>query len=406
MDNASRLFYVDDRGTDVLKRSFLPVDQVNQMFGTHFTDGLFRMIFVKFDFWYSFERLNTIDSSLLGRADKQIRVEFSDLCSDVICTRKSDGIMAVLNYDKKRSHTIDTRIQSLYESICRIIHLSQDREANVTICVSAELDDPCSVWQIKEQVRDAEWSRMALGTNRVIFWTKNSIANDPSALARLNQIRNDVKSALEQLDLERFRQSFQEFYQLPHEILLSREARRLFKEILYMFFEMYWGDTISKFTNPAKAYDEIAYCSHLCTTFETHQSITISKCIKLLRTIAEQAEKKYSSAVSDAITYVRNNIDKPISLKAVAEAAHFSQGYFSYLFKKETGTNFSKFVSEAKNQTARELLSETNMSISEVAFRVGFPEVRAFSKHFKAANNITPSRYRKLHKKAADEISI
>ena len=175
----------------------------------------------------------------------------------------------------------------------------------------------------------------------------------------------------------------------------------LFKQILYAVFELYW-DTISKFNDPTEAYENIAYSSHLATTFARHQDVIAGEYLKLLQQIANQTEKKYSFAVSEAISYVRSNIDKPISLKTVAETLHFSQGYFSCLFKKETGINFSKFVTQNKTQLACKLLSETDMSISEVAFRIGFSDVRAFSKYFKSINDITPSRYRQLHTKTVE----
>lgn len=403
VENASRLFYVDDRGMDTLKKRPLSVDQINKMFGTQFVDGLFRMVFVKYDFQHSFERLNINNPMMLERTDEQIRNGFADICADIVCTKKSDGIMAVLNYDESYSLVIETRIQELYRRICRITKTSQD--VDVTICVSAEVRDSCNVWQIKEQVRDVEWSRMALGTNQIIFWTQDSMLKDPEALNHLNLIYGDVKIALERLDLERFRQGLNQFYALPPGILLTQEARKLFKQILYAVFELYW-DTISKFIDPTEAYEEIAYGSHLCTTFSRHRDVTVAEYIKLLRQIVEQTNKKYSFAVSEAISYVRNNVDKPITLKEVAETLHFSQGYFSCLFKKETGINFSKFVSKSKNQAACKLLSETDVSISEVAFRTGFADVRAFSKYFKSVNDITPSRYRRLHKNAADETSL
>ncbi len=398
VDNASRLFYIDDRGMDTLKKKMLPMDQINKMFGTQFSDGLFRMVFVKYDFQHSFERLNINNPTMLDRTDEQLRRGFEDICSDIVCTKKSDGVMAVLNYSREYSSVIEIRVQELYKRICRIAKTS---DVDVTICVSQEIDNSCNVWMIKEQVRDAEWSRMARGTNRIIYWTEDSVLSSQSSLSILDRIYNDIKSSLERLNPKRFQQHLMEFYELPQDILLTQEARMLFKRILYAVFELYW-DTISKFIDPTDAYEDIAYSSHLCTTFARHRDVIVAKYVQLIQNIAEQTEKKYSFAVSEAISYVRNNIDKPISLKTVAETLHFSQGYFSCLFKKETGTNFSKFVSDSKNRSACKLLSETEVSISEVAFRTGFSDVRAFSKYFKSVNNITPSRYRQLHRKTAE----
>lgn len=393
-DSASRLFYVDDKGMKSLDKKELPVQQINQMYGTNFIDGQFRMIFIKYDSMQSFDRLNIDNPAMLNKTGDQIHRTFEDICADIICTQKSDGIMAVLNYPNDASSLVEMRIQELYKRICRIARISKD--IDVTICVSTEITDPCNVWQIKEQVRDSEWARMVAGTNKVIFWKRSPASNNYEAIKKINQIASNVRGALESLNTELFRSAMNDFYGLPEEILLSREARTTFKSILYMAFEMYW-DTIAKFADPTDTYDEIGYAMHLCTTFPRHKDVMISQYSNLIQRIAEQVEKKYPLPISNAIHFINNNIDKPISLQLVADAIHLSPGYLSHLFKKETGLNFAKFVIRQKNSYSCELLCRTDLTISEIAFRTGFPDVQSFSKQFRATNDMTPSRYRKLH---------
>lgn len=402
IDNASRLFYIEDRGMNLPGTKQLSVDQVNQMYGTSFTEGLFRMIFVKYDAVHAFERLNKYTPIMLDKTDDLIRRDFEDICADIIITQKGDGAMAVLNYQRESSALLELRIQEFYNRIRRMARVSWD--IDVTVCISAEIDDPCNVWQIKEQVRDAEWSRMVVGTNKIIFWKKSSAAGKHDVIDKLNRIFTGIKYSLESLDTERFKAAVNEYYKLPEEILLTREARMMFKQFVVVAFEMYW-DTIAEFTDPAKTQDDIAYYSHLCTTFTRHRDVFISEYTKLIQSIAEQTDKKHSLPISNAINYVLSNIDKPMSLQLVADVVHLSQGYFSHLFKQETGLNFTKYVAKQKNIYACELLTRTDLTISEVAFRTGFSDVRAFSKQFRAANNTTPSRYRQLHVSNSSEMN-
>ena len=73
---------------------------------------------------------------------------------------------------------------------------------------------------------------------------------------------------------------------------------------------------------------------------------------------------------------------------------HLNAAYFSKLFKRETGKNFSEYVAEVRMEKAKELLSRGRMNISEVAFAVGFSDVQYFSKTFKRCTGFRPSEYR------------
>lgn len=120
-----------------------------------------------------------------------------------------------------------------------------------------------------------------------------------------------------------------------------------------------------------------------------------TQCTDLLNNISQQINKKYSPSVTSALLFIKQNIDKKITIEDAAKYVHLSNGYFSFLFKRETGVNFTRFVKDQKNIVACKLLKTTNLNISEVACHIGFTEdVREFSKFFKALNGVTPTMYR------------
>lgn len=104
-----------------------------------------------------------------------------------------------------------------------------------------------------------------------------------------------------------------------------------------------------------------------------------------------------SEPVNIAKSYVEANIDKQVTLEEIAERAFVSAGYFSNLFKKQTGMNFSDYVIQQRVEKAKEYLRQKQYSVSEIAGMVGYSDPRHFSKVFHKVTGVKPNVYRKFH---------
>ncbi len=83
------------------------------------------------------------------------------------------------------------------------------------------------------------------------------------------------------------------------------------------------------------------------------------------------------------------------SLDELADKYHISKYYLSRLFKKNTGYSPIQYLMMCRLAVAKELLEETDKSISEVVWRSGFSDGSNFSRYFKARVGKTPEEYRK-----------
>ena len=395
---AARQFYLNDGGMEELRREPMSLEQINAVYSTHFVPGLYRMMFVKFDVPY-FHKTSYAKVQLnIDYIEQRLRDTFDQYCADVITIRMADGIMALLNYKPVYASTVDSKSSGLYN---QLKYAGDGMKAlNITICISNEIDDPCEVWRLKEQVRDAEWARMELGLNKIIRWQDYAQQLDDQKAILLERKQSDVIHAISVLDIDRFRSALHAMFSLPRDFMLSREFRLAVRKVIHAPYELYWDD-ISKFSDPTKKSDTLAFLSHLCTTFASLETLILTEYTVLLENISKYAENKYSPAVSAVIAYIIHNIDQRVSLASAAAEVNLSECYLSYLFKKETGVNFSKFVSKHKAEAANNMLADTRLTISEIAYRMGFTNVQAFSKHFKSVNGITPSKYRQLHSTAS-----
>lgn len=93
-----------------------------------------------------------------------------------------------------------------------------------------------------------------------------------------------------------------------------------------------------------------------------------------------------SDRIQKVITYVRENLNKPLAVEELAEVAHLSTRQFSRSFHTETGMTPAKAVENIRVETARSLLDESHHSIEQVARQTGFSDRnhmrRAFLRRF------------------------
>ena len=92
---------------------------------------------------------------------------------------------------------------------------------------------------------------------------------------------------------------------------------------------------------------------------------------------------------------LEQNCNEHFSLASLAEEYHMSVCYLSHLFKKVTGYPLMQYLTICRLSKARQLLSETNMSITEIVYNTGFTDSSNFSRLFKREMKLTPNEYRK-----------
>ncbi len=99
--------------------------------------------------------------------------------------------------------------------------------------------------------------------------------------------------------------------------------------------------------------------------------------------------------ILQAQLWLQSNFSRQqISMHQLAEDLRMSQRNFGRRFKAATNMTPVEYLQERRLIAARELLQTSNLSIKEIAYRVGYLDVSYFSKLFRDLNTITPSEYR------------
>ena len=92
--------------------------------------------------------------------------------------------------------------------------------------------------------------------------------------------------------------------------------------------------------------------------------------------------------------YILNHLNEDLTRSRLAASINFSEDYVARFFRAETGKTISEYVMEQRMEKAKYYLDETQMSIGDISFEVGYNNFSYFSKTFKMYTGKTPNEYR------------
>ena len=107
-----------------------------------------------------------------------------------------------------------------------------------------------------------------------------------------------------------------------------------------------------------------------------------------------QEQSRIDRYVDFALDYIHLNYPNPISITELTELLGISQPYLFRIFKAMTGKSPKQYIGDYRLLQAKKLLTETDLTVGEVAASVGYPDPLAFSKFFTTRQVMSPQKYR------------
>lgn len=112
--------------------------------------------------------------------------------------------------------------------------------------------------------------------------------------------------------------------------------------------------------------------------------------------MADEKKEYYDtdSLINKAKQYIQDNLYRDISQEETANYLFICPSYLSRLFKKQTGENFTQYVTRMKMNQAIELLKDPKYKTYQVSEALGYKTARYFSRLFRMQTGMNPSEYR------------
>lgn len=100
------------------------------------------------------------------------------------------------------------------------------------------------------------------------------------------------------------------------------------------------------------------------------------------------------SRIEPALNLIHAETLASLTTQQLAAACHYSESQFNRVFRNLTGQSPRQYVLIHKIESAKDLLSRTDLPLSEIALRAGFYDASDFGKRFREQENLTPRQYR------------
>lgn len=108
----------------------------------------------------------------------------------------------------------------------------------------------------------------------------------------------------------------------------------------------------------------------------------------------------YADFVGVVISFLSENVRERVSLNDICDRMKCSRSFLCKVFKSQTGKTIFSYFNQMKIEEATNMLTETDMSISDIAYSLGFSETKYFDYLFKKYIGETPKAFKKRVKKS------
>lgn len=392
------------------QQPFASARQINEEYGFRFADGQYCTVIVKPDISDAGKQEDSYQLLLRHSLDI-VRSEIEGIADEFAAAIFEEGIVVLMN--SKEFPSIE--LKQCFTKIRREIEKQRDLfcDVSVTVCIGGRFGE---MERMTQSLTDALWLckdricrrnkgyydiedglGMAQPSTGVLWQGRQNSAVEDTKRYQMNSVRRKrFREAAEYLRAEQFERELTESYyeliqdkqlngqmiddwlgEVVRACLFGMEAGRAEEEQL--FHRMYVG-------------------FWRCTQAQQVYQMVMHSIGEMIRQRTEEKAEQEAKPITDAKRYIQKHYREALRLEDVSNAIGFNATYFSTLFKKETGMNFSDYLTELRINKAKELLCQEDIMIIDAAEMVGYKDLKYFSRLFKKTTGISPSDYKKLYR--------
>lgn len=289
-------------------------------------------------------------------------------------------------------------IQGLYEKVQTV--LLDYFEMSVVFAVSQGIDGITNIQEGIYQVTNAMNYYYFDSNCSVIFYSNDlEIAQKHNNDFNINFLKKDMAEAIHQNDSDKLRKILEQVVNIFKEYKLRKEQAINGCINLYYFISSFYENESSTpevtFPYAMDVMGKLNRIDSLQGIIQWLSNFVESVC-NVLDIRRQSKEITKADVMIDMVKkYIEGHVNERLTLGHVANKMGISQGYLSSIFKKQSGSNFSDYVSEIKIEKSKEYIATHQYMIYEVSDKLGFDNAYYFSKVFKKVTGMTPREFEK-----------
>lgn len=110
-------------------------------------------------------------------------------------------------------------------------------------------------------------------------------------------------------------------------------------------------------------------------------------------------KSKKEQLYHDIVDHIKWSYHENTKVSEIANYFGYNEKYLSHLFTEISGMSLKQYILQRKMEVAKSILSDTNHSISEIAFQLGYKDCHNFMSSFKKIVGLTPTAFRNAYSK-------
>lgn len=201
--------------------------------------------------------------------------------------------------------------------------------------------------------------------------------------------QKQIQDCIERKDIPKLWDNFRKLKTQIHRGTIDSQlyVKFIFCQIVKDIYEQIQKEDSSQMIEAVEAIYQAGSLDAICKIAE--------KCIRDFEQDCLQTKSNVRNDVDQIKQYITGHMNEDLSIDKLASRVYLSQGYLSYIFKKETGMTISRYIKKCRMEKAQKLLKNSNLKIGEICEKLGFSNVSYFCQSFREYCGVSPERYRK-----------
>jgi two-component system response regulator YesN len=372
------------------------LEKVNSEYQFRFREGCFHTIIMKLD------RKNDepVDENYRQLCQSKLfeiaRKCFRDICFEIQSVTSVAGIVYIFNYSPDSAEKFRKAVRQMFQDAKQYLDILDC--FHLTIGIGAVVNDLNQIYQSYEIAIKSIKCRIGMGVDMIINYPDLGYVD-----VYINEIFTEEKerqlvNLIEVLDVDGFQKWVRGMFDtVSNKKNINPDIYFQISEKTMDVFSVTLSKIILKIQKEHFFEDKHVFNTYEYKNIEEMENNLLKFLVQYMEACAQLIQTQNFAPIRIAKAYISENYNKSINLKDIAEIVKLNPVYFSIIFKKETGMNFSDYLTNYRLDIAKKLLVDIKYNISEVAEMTGYSDQKYFSKLFKKVVGVTPIEYRKIH---------